>query len=142
MGIGYKELFSLQNGDEIIQGTPDLLNHATAFYKNLFGPQLSCYTRLRDKVWDENEKLSDIDRADMDRDFTEEESKSVIDQMEKNKAAGPDGFPAEFYQSCWEIVKDDLMILFKDFYQHKIDLAGINYGMIILIPKIDEAATI
>jgi hypothetical protein len=62
--------------------------------------------------------------------------------MERNKAAGPDGFPAEFYQSCWEIVKNDLMILFKDFYQHKIDLDRINYGTIILIPKIDEATTI
>jgi hypothetical protein len=97
---------------------------------------------LRDEIWAENEKLSDIDRADMDREFTEEEVKFVIDQMEKNKAAGPDGFPAEFYQSCRGIVKDDLMILFKDFYQHKIDLARINYGTIILIPKIEEATTI
>jgi hypothetical protein len=36
-----RTIFSLQNGDEVIQGTPDLLNHATAFYKNLFGPQVS-----------------------------------------------------------------------------------------------------
>jgi hypothetical protein len=97
---------------------------------------------LRDEIWEERKKLSDSDRVDMDREFSEEEIKSVIDQMERNKAAGPDGFPAEFYQSCWEIVKDDLMVLFNDFYQHKIDLARINYGTIILIPKIDEATTI
>jgi hypothetical protein len=48
----------------------------------------------------------------------------------------------EFYQTCWEIVKDDLMVLFWDFHQHRIDLARINYGMIIVIPKIDEATTI
>jgi hypothetical protein len=29
-----------------------------------------------------------------------EEVKSVVDQMEKNKAAGPDGIPIEFYQVC------------------------------------------
>jgi hypothetical protein len=29
--------------------------------------------------------------------FTMEEVKHVIDQMKKNKAAGPDGFPIEFY---------------------------------------------
>jgi hypothetical protein len=74
----------------------------------------------------------------MDREFTEEEVKNVIDQMEKNKAAGPDGFPMEFYQTCREIVKDDLMVLFRDFHQHIIDQARINYGTIILIPKIDE----
>jgi hypothetical protein len=70
MATGEKN--SLQNGDELIEGTPDLINHATAFYKNLFGPQLSCCTRLRDEIWSDEEKLSDIDRADMDREFTEE----------------------------------------------------------------------
>jgi hypothetical protein len=59
--------------------------------------------------------------------------------MEKNKAAGPDGFPIEFYQSCWEIVKHDLMQIFDDFHQNRIDLAKINYGIITLIPKGDDA---
>jgi hypothetical protein len=36
--------------------------------------------------------------------------------MGKNKAAGPDGMPIEFYQSCWEIVKEDIMAMFNDFY--------------------------
>jgi hypothetical protein len=31
------------------------------------------------------------------RAFTEEEIRPVIDQMEKNKAAGPHDFPIEFY---------------------------------------------
>jgi hypothetical protein len=36
---------------------------------------------LRDEIWSDEEKLSDIDRVDMDREFTEEEVKNVIDQM-------------------------------------------------------------
>jgi hypothetical protein len=62
--------------------------------------------------------------------------------MEKNKAASPDGFPIEFYQSCWDIIKSDLMTIFKDFYLHKIELSKINYGIITLIPKGDNASTI
>jgi mannosylglycoprotein endo-beta-mannosidase len=115
---------------------------ATAFYKDLFGPQLSACTRLRDDIWSEEEKLSDLERENMDIAFTEEEIKNVIDQMERNKAPGPDGFPVEFYQACWVVIKDDLLQIFNDFHQHKIDLARINYGTIILIPKIDEATTI
>jgi hypothetical protein len=75
----------------------------------------------------------------MSRRFTKEEVKNVIDQMEKNKAAGPDGIPIEFCQECWDIIKNDLMVVFHDFYDHKIDLDRINYGVITLIPKGDEA---
>jgi hypothetical protein len=32
--------------------------------------------------------------------------------MEHNKAPGPDGFLAEFYQSFWDIIKGDLLDLF------------------------------
>ena len=41
-----------------------------------------------------------------------EEVKTVVFDMEHNKAPSPDGFPAEFYQFFWEIVKSDLMSLF------------------------------
>jgi mannosylglycoprotein endo-beta-mannosidase len=132
-------MFSLLNGSEQIQGTADLLAHATAFYKDLFGPQQMSHTRMRNGIWSESECLNDEDRVEMDKPFTEEEIRGVIDQMEKNKAAGPDGFPIEFYQSCWEIIKQYLMQIFDDFHQNRIDLAKINYGIITLIPKGDDA---
>jgi hypothetical protein len=44
--------------------------------------------------------------------FTEEEVKMVVFDMEHNKAASPNSFPAEFYQFFWEIVRPDLMSLF------------------------------
>jgi hypothetical protein len=81
-------------------------------------------------------------KIETDIPFNEEEIKSVIDQMEKNKAAGPDGFPIEFSQVCWEIIKDDLMAVFHDFHQHKITLSSINYGVITLVPKGDDATVI
>jgi mannosylglycoprotein endo-beta-mannosidase len=56
--------------------------------------------------------------------------------------AGPHGFPIEFYQACWDIIKQDLMRIFNDFHQNKIDLARINYGVITLLPKGAEANTI
>jgi hypothetical protein len=34
-------------------------------------------------------------------DFTENKVREAIFQMEHNKAPGPDGFPAEFYQVFW-----------------------------------------
>jgi hypothetical protein len=43
---------------------------------------------MREGSWSEIECLNDADRADLDKPFTEEEIKEVIDQMEKK-------------QSCW-----------------------------------------
>jgi hypothetical protein len=36
--------------------------------------------------------------------FTEEEVFEAISQMEHNKAPGPHGFPAEFYEKSWEVI--------------------------------------
>jgi hypothetical protein len=33
-------------------------------------------------------------------------------QMEHNEALGPDGFPTEFYQKIWDVIKTYLMELF------------------------------
>jgi hypothetical protein len=62
--------------------------------------------------------------------------------MEHNKALGPDGFPTEFYQSCWEIIKKDLMALFWEFHNGDLPLYNLNIGTIILLLKCREAATI
>jgi hypothetical protein len=45
-------------------------------------------------------------------DFTEEEILEAVSQMEHNKAPKLDGFPAEFYQMFWEVIKKDFMSLF------------------------------
>ncbi|KAK1642044.1 hypothetical protein QYE76_059849 [Lolium multiflorum] len=110
-------------------GTPDLLDHATAFYKDLFGPAIDSGIRLEDDIWSPEEKIDDLDREVMDRAFSEEEIKNTIDQMENNKAVGSDGIPAEFYKVCWDIVKKDIMAAFNDFHSHRIDLKRINYGL-------------
>ncbi|KAK1612124.1 hypothetical protein QYE76_035797 [Lolium multiflorum] len=95
--------------------------------------------RLRDDVWAEEEKLNTLDCAEMDKSLSSDEIKDVIDHMEKNKAAGPDGFPIEFYQHRWEIIITDIMHIFNDLSEHRIDLDRINYGIITLIPKSADA---
>jgi hypothetical protein len=62
--------------------------------------------------------------------------------MEHNKALCPDGFPAEFYQVFWGIIKADLLPLFADLHREALDLHGLNFGIITLIPKIHNATKI
>src|SRR3954463_15648589 len=74
--------------------------------------------------------------------YTEEEVKKAVFQMEHNKAPGPDGFPAEFYQKFWDVIKDDLMNLFGFLQVGQLDLFRLNFGNIILLPKVNNAERI
>jgi hypothetical protein len=74
--------------------------------------------------------------------FTMDEIKQAVFQMEHNKARGPDGFSAEFYQVFWEIIKEDLLALFLDFYEERLPLFRLNFGVITLLAKIQEAKQI
>lgn len=62
--------------------------------------------------------------------------------MEHNKSFGPDGLPAEFYQVFWEVMKGDLMVLLRDFYEERLPLFSINFGIITLLSKMNDAKQI
>jgi hypothetical protein len=55
--------------------------------------------------------------------------------MEHNKALGPDGFPVEFYQVFWELIKEDLMAMLSDFHDNILSAYSLNFGVITLIHK-------
>jgi hypothetical protein len=48
-------------------------------------------------------------------DFAEKEVYEAIIQMENNKAPGQDGFPSEFYQTSWEIIKHEMIKMLAKF---------------------------
>jgi hypothetical protein len=79
----------------------------------------------------ENEYLTDI--------FSESKVRAAVFQMEHNKAPGLDGFPPEFYQVFWDLVKDDLMALFIEFHEETLPLNSLNFGNIILILEKKDA---
>jgi hypothetical protein len=62
--------------------------------------------------------------------------------MKHNKAPGPYGFPAKFYQVFWDIIKKDLLDLFTGFFEGRLPLYSLNFGVITLLPKIKEATKI
>jgi hypothetical protein len=80
-------------------------------------------------------QLSQEENNILTADFTEKEVHGAIMQMEKNKAPGPDGFPAEFYQFFWDFIKTDLVVMFVAFQRGELPLLHLNFGTIILLPK-------
>jgi hypothetical protein len=74
--------------------------------------------------------------------FTEEEIKEAIGQIEHNKALGPDGFLAEFYQVFQKLIKQDIMMPFQDFHKGNLSLYNLNFDTLILLPTCKETCKI
>ena len=87
-------------------------------------------------------RVNEEENSALTKPFTEEEIKSALVMMEKNKAAGPDKIPIEFYQTCWEIIKQDIIELFAEFHNGSLDVKRLNYGVITLLPKVQDAVKI
>jgi hypothetical protein len=79
----------------VIEGQPNLTKYITEFYKTIFGKSEISQISLDPEGVD---KISNDDQKSLLEQFSLEEIKEAVFGMEPNKAAGPDGFNAEFYQ--------------------------------------------
>ena len=137
-----QHIFILEQEDGVIVGDLELKKYITNYYKNLFGKPDEIDISLVESRIDDIPQVTDAENDTLISAFTEIEVKEAVFQMEHNKAPGPDGFLAEFFQVFWEIIKEDLMALFKDFHEERLPLYSLNFGVITLLPKIVEAKQI
>jgi hypothetical protein len=135
-------IFQLQYENRVIERDIELKKHITSYYKELFGPLKPRSFSLDETRVDDIVQVSQEKHNRLVQPFSEEKVQDAIFQMEHNKAPGPDGSSAELYQSCWEIIKEDLMALFTYFHHGYLPLYSLNFGMIILQPKCREATKI
>jgi hypothetical protein len=131
-------IFRLEQEEGIIQGEENLKKYITNYYKGLFGrPERNNFSLL-ESMTEDIPQVSDVENELLTADFLEKEVRDAIFQMKHNKAPGPDGFPAEFYQVFWSLIKNDLMAMFRDFFAGDLPLFSLNFGIITLIPKQEE----
>ena len=76
-----------------------------------------------------------MDALSLEVPFTEDEVHVALGELNGDKAPGPDGFTTTFWQFGWEVVKSDIMGLFKDFYEHGSFVRSLNSTFMVLIPK-------
>ncbi|RVW88360.1 LINE-1 reverse transcriptase-like [Vitis vinifera] len=67
--------------------------------------------------------------------FTEEEIFAALKDMNGDKAPGPDGFTVAFWQACWDFAKEEIVELFKEFYDQKSFAKSLNATFLVIIPK-------
>ena len=67
--------------------------------------------------------------------FSEAEIYAALMGMNGDKAPGPDGFTVAFWQRCWEIVKEDVLDMFKEFHEQNSFIRSLNHTFLVLLPK-------
>lgn len=87
-------------------------------------------------------KVAEEDMKKLTTPVTLEELKTMIFELKKNKAPGPDGITGEFYMHFWDLVKHDMIDLINDFIKGLINIDRLNFGVITLIPKTKDASQI
>ena len=60
--------------------------------------------------------ISGVNADWLERPFEEAEILDVVQSFHGDKSPSPDGFPMTFFQTCWGIVKPDLMAVFHHFF--------------------------
>lgn len=73
------------------------------FYSSLYREPFSWRPFLEDL---EFASISGVDVEWMERPFDEEEVMGATRSLNGDKAPGPDGFSLDFFQSCWEVVRE------------------------------------
>jgi hypothetical protein len=120
----------------------NIKSYITNYYKNLFGAPEEGNFSLDETLTDDIPQVSSEENDLLKAEHSEDEVRKAIFQMEHNKAPGPNGFPAEFYQTFWDTIKGDLLGLFGYLHAGQLELFRLNFGVIIFLPKVNEAERI
>ncbi|XP_057779814.1 uncharacterized protein LOC130998415 [Salvia miltiorrhiza] len=95
----------------------------------------------------EIEALFDLAVSDAQNNFlvsipAESEIAAEVFGMDANSAPGPDGFSGSFFQTCWEIIKTDVVSAVQTFFRSSYLPTGCNSSTMILIPKKKDVSTV
>jgi hypothetical protein len=78
----------------------------------------------------------------LEAEFSGEEIKRAINGSYEEGFPSPDGISFLFYQRFWQLIKSDFMAMVKKFEKGEMNIARLNYAMIILIPKEEGAKSL
>ena len=86
--------------------TEGMKDIATEYYTKLFDTKITDTTTSQRLLRNIVKKITPQQRANLDMLINREELEKAVRKLQKNKTPGPDGLPAEFYQTYWHILDD------------------------------------
>ena len=86
--------------------------------------------------------ISSIENEWLVTPFSLEELDAALKEMKNNMAPGPDGFSVEFLKTFWSYIREDIKEMLDKLHSGHLELWWLNYGVIILLPKVKPATHI
>uniref|UniRef100_A0A2N9GJ10 Reverse transcriptase zinc-binding domain-containing protein n=1 Tax=Fagus sylvatica TaxID=28930 RepID=A0A2N9GJ10_FAGSY len=105
---------SLEVDGCIYEDKEDIKTQVERFYHSLFQESESWRPEVDGIEFD---SIDVLDRDMLERPFDGEEVFQVIQNMQGDKAPGPDGFTMAFFQKCWRVVEADIMAFFGEVFE-------------------------
>lgn len=132
---------SIKHGDTVLTDNMEISEHIVNHFSSLFNNT----TNTRDNgLIDEVIPSLITERINTMLTLlpTEEEIFQAVFSLNKDSAPGPDGFGALFFQTFWDIVKNDATKAVLQFFSTGWILPNYNANNIVLIPKTKNAGTV
>jgi hypothetical protein len=135
-------ILSIEDGENVLTEEGEIREHILRFYKDLFGSVPDTEIHLGLDIWEGARRVSSEDNDMLLQPFLEQEIEDTIKDLKSNTAPGPDGFSVAFYKCFLDKVKPLIKEMMDDLAEGRLDLSRINYGVIVLLPKILDANSI
>ena len=122
-----------------ISNHQELKDMASEFYKKLFNH--TGYWNLFPKLVPKR-RLTAEAATWMERDVNAKEIQKAVFDIHPEKAPGPDGYNALFFQKNWKVVGEEVTQAVQSFFETGKLLKAINHTFVTLMPKIPSASSL
>lgn len=109
---------------------PLIREHVTDFFENMLIEQVGWRLKLDGLVF---ESIKPQNASQLERSFEEIEVHDVVHNMVKDKAPNPNSFSMRFFQTYWDVIEEDLLKVFHEFFS--LGQKSLNPTFLALIPS-------
>lgn len=99
-----------------MRGDGNIWRVAVSYFNNMFTSSRAATTEYT-SIFDEYEpRVTAAMNTDLTKEVTEEEIRNAVFTIGADKAPGPDGITAAFFQQFWPDIKDDIIREVRKFF--------------------------